>query len=411
MAKISKQSPKLALTLSGGGARGAYEAGVMHYIRTQLPKEARERGFNIHTGASIGAINACFLASTAHDLACQGNAMIQLWKSVNQNTVYQRNLPAFLSLLGYSLRGILANFVLGVKHNSAHFKGLLNTSPLPNYLQANIDFKAIAHNVAQGIVDAIALVGTNVVSGRTELFVHKSPSIQYSGSYQLREGPIRCEQVMASSAIPLIFPPVLVDGIPYIDGGLRLNTPLSPAIQLGADKILVLSLHHQWMEPVLQPLPTVMPTMGQILGRVMNTIFLDRTEWDVEQLTRINRIIEWSEQHYGADFLSVINETIQASGARGDIADRGLKKLQLLKIEPSYDIGQLYQEHFEQNIRQSHFTMMERFLIRLLDIDPESGFDLLSYITFMPGYIKLLLELGYEDGRRHHDALVSFMLE
>lgn len=406
---MTESRTKLALTLSGGGARGAYEAGVIHYMRTQLPKAARERLFNIHTGSSIGAINACFMASTAHDLPYQGTAILDLWKSVTQDTVYHRNLPAFLNLLGYSFRGIAANFLFGVKQNKAHFKGLLNTSPLPVFLKKSIRFDAITHNIEQGLVDAVALVGTNVASGKTELFVHKSSATHYTGSYQLREGPLRCEHVMASSAIPLIFPSVLVDNIPYIDGGLRLNTPLSPAIQLGADKIIVLSLHHQWIESTMQPEHIGMPSMGQVLGRVMNTIFLDRTEWDVEQLMRINRIIEWGEQRYGADFIPAINQTIQDLGARGDIADRGLKKLQLLKIEPSYDIGQLYQEHFEQNIRKTNFSLMERFLIRLLDIDPESGFDLLSYITFMPGYINLLLELGYEDGRRHHDALTEFM--
>ncbi len=406
---MTEPRAKLALTLSGGGARGAYEAGVIHYMRTQLPKAARERLFDIHTGSSIGAINTCFMASTAHDLKHQGEAILALWRSVTQDTVYHRNFPAFLNLLGYSLSGIFSNFLFGVQKNKKHFRGLLNTSPLPAFLQQSIDFRAAARNVDQGLMDAIALVGTNVSSGRTELFVHKAPGVEYTGSYRLREGPLRCEHVMASSAIPLIFPPILIDNIPYIDGGLRLNTPLSPAIQLGADKIIVLSLHHQWMEPPVQAAPTGMPSMGQVLGRVMNTIFLDRTEWDIEQLTRINRIIEWGEQRYGADFIAGINQTILQTGARGDVADRGLKKLKLLKIEPSYDIGRLYQEHFEQNIRKANFSLMERFLIRLLDIDPGSGFDLLSYITFMPGYIKLLLELGYEDGKRNHDALTEFM--
>src|SRR5262249_33044325 len=149
----------------------------------------------------------------------------------------------------------------------------------------------------------------------------------------------------------LVFPSVLIDGIAYTDGGLRLNTPMSPAIQLGADSILVIGLHHYAKPGEKVPFHGTKghpPALGQVLGRVMNSIFLDRIQYDIEQLERINRIIDWSEAVYGKDFLKELNAMLHHRNIRGDIANRGLKRLNVFRIRPSEDIGEIFGHCFRR---------------------------------------------------------------
>ena len=204
----------------------------------------------------------------------------------------------------------------------------------------------------------------------------------------------------------------MINGVPYIDGGLRLNTPLSPSVQLGADRILSIGLHYA---PDLHVSPESVPdqgypSLGQILGRVMNNIFLDRTKSDVEQMQRINRIIEWGDNTYGEDFLAQINQKIQHDKIRGDIAERGLKKIEILSITPSQDISDIFIQCYQrESVTNRSINFMEQFLARVMDISPESGADFLSYLAFMPSFLNSLLELGFEDARAHTNELTGLL--
>ena len=148
--------------------------------------------------------------------------------------------------------------------------------------------------------------------------------------------------------------------------------------------------------------------MGQVLGRVMNSIFLDRIQYDIEQLERINRVIDWGEHLYGKKFLGDLNAMLHRKKIRGDIANRGLKRLKVLRIRPSEDIGELFSHCFRRE-RDLNFSSFEKFLVRFLDVDPSGGIDFLSYISFLPEYLKTLLDLGFEDARRHHNELKDFL--
>ena len=266
-------------------------------------------------------------------------------------------------------------------------------------------------NIQSGIVEALSIVATNVFTGRMELFIEKHPSIEYTGEYAHHFTRIQPIHAKASAAIPLVFPTVQIDGIAYTDGGLRLNTPMSPAIQLGADSLFVIGLHHRAKERGKIPSHGVKgqpPALGQVVGRVMNSIFLDRTQYDLEQLIRINRIIDWSEMLHGKDFLHDLNKMLHRKNIRGDIADRGLKRLQVLRLRPSEDIGEIFSHCFRRQ-KDLHLSAFEKFLTRFLDIDPSGGVDFLSYISFLPEYLKKLLDLGFEDARRHHTNIKEFL--
>lgn len=401
---------KLALVLSGGGARGAYEAGVLHYIRTGLPPHLRTRHFEIHCGASVGAINTSFMVATEHDLAYQARQIRVLWESVRQENIYRRNLTALLGFLSRSSRGVIWKFLKGNVQGSPHFPGFLDTEPFLPFIRKVIPWKMISKNVNAGLVQALCLVATNVFTGRMELFVQKNDAAEYRGDNVVHFTKITPEHARASAAIPVIFPTVLINGVAYTDGGLRLNTPLSPAIHLGADAILVIGLNHRVARG--EKVPThgergKQAALGQVIGRVMNAVFLDKIQNDMETLTRINRIIEWNEQLYGKNHLKDLNAMIRKKAIKGDIADRGLKKLHALRIRPSQDIAEIFRHTFPK-IQKSQMSAFEKFLIRFLDVDPNSGVDFLSYISFTPDYLKKLLDLGYEDARAQHQNLVEF---
>ena len=401
---------KLALVLSGGGARGAYEAGIIHYIRTMLPKSLCGRPFDIQCGASVGAINTSFMAATAHDPAYQGRAIYELWESVREENIYRRDKKALWNFVAKSSKGIVSKFVRGEGMGN-HFNGFLDTSPFLPFITEIIPWNMISKNIKSGLIQAVSIVATNVFTGRMELFIEKHPSVEYTGEHRTHITRVEPLHAMASAAIPIVFPTIMVDGIAYTDGGLRLNTPMSPAIQLGADALLVIGLHHRAKPGEKIPFhgrKGEPAAMGQVLGRVMNSIFLDRIQYDLEQLERINRIIDWVETVYGKDALDKVNRMLIRKKIRGDVANRGLKRLSVIRIRPSEDIGEIFSECYLRG-KDKHFTSFEKFLVRFLDIHPESGVDFLSYLAFMPEYLKRLLDLGFEDARRHHDELKGFM--
>ena len=414
-----KNPQRMALVLSGGGVRGAYEAGVINYIRTQIhERHGGRKTFEVQCGSSVGAINTCFMASMAHQPFEQGQRLRFLWDHVDQDKIYKRHFGALGSLLSRTAKGISINlFNLHKKDQekkgAAHFKGFFDTSPLPQYLHSIISFKDIGHNLKKGILAAVSVRATNVSTGRMELFIQKRPNVIYSGEYTHYDTRLSVVHVMASGAIPLIFPAVKVKHNYYIDGSLRLNTPMSPAIQLGAGKIMIIGLHH-----IYQPgeqyhhilVPNQEPSLGQIVGKVMNSFFLDRLQYDVEQLRRINRIIEWSEKVYGKDYLEKINHRLKEQGIKGDIANRGLKKMKVFQIFPSRDVSELFSECYEDTRKKEYFTTFEKMLFRLFDVDPGAGVDTLSYLAFMPNYIHQLLELGFHDAEAHREEIIEFLL-
>ena len=376
-----------------------------------LPAKARQRHFDIHCGASVGAINTAFMAATAHNLEFQGTQIRRLWEEVREGDIYRRDNRALIDFITKTGKGVILNLFRKPEARTKHFNGFLDTSPFLPFIQRVIPWPMISKNIRSGLISAISIVATNVFTGRMELFIEKDPAVDYTGDHVAHVTPIQPLHVLASAALPIIFPTVMLDGVSYTDGGLRLNTPMSPAIQLGADSILVIGLHHHAQPGEKIPEHGVKgkpPAMGEVLGRVMNSIFLDRIQYDIEQLGRINRLIDWSEMLYGPSYISDLNEMLRSKKISGDIANRGLKRLKVMRIRPSEDIGEIFAQCYRAN-RQEHFTSFEKFLVRVLDIDPAGGIDFLSYLTFMPEYLKKLLDLGFEDARRQHNELVDLL--
>lgn len=407
-----------AVVLSGGGARGAYEAGVLHYVRTALPPPARDRAFPILCGSSVGGINVCFLASHAENPVAQGDLIRKTWERIRQEEIYRRDVTAVSKLFLRSFAGISFNlFRKAPTENTAekgiHFHGFVDTSPFSKFLKRAVNWDRLKGNIARQLLHGVSLSLTNMHSGQLEFFIQKHPSVPYTGDYPVHFVDLTWRHAMAGAAIPILFPPVEVSGTYYADGGLRLNTPMSPAIHLGADRILVVGMHDPAEAATARTIPTGgiphAPTLGEILGKILSSLFLDRLDYDLKQMRRINRIIEWGERTYGRKFLAEINQMLAREGIVGDVASRGLKRLHLFSIFPSRDIRQLFAECLASPGGLSGFSAFEKVLLRLLDVDMHRGQEFLSYFLFLPSYIQALTQLGYDDAKRKHDALVDFL--
>ncbi len=405
------------VVLAGGGARGAYEAGVFHYIRTALPVKVRTRPFHVYSGSSVGGINVCYLASQADNPEGQGSGLRKTWAGLRQENIYRRDMSAIGKLLINSLAGISVNLLRRPKQVTRtagiHFRGLVDTSPFCRFLQRSISWQQLRRNVEKKIVHGVSLTLTNMRTGRLEFYVHKHPDTYYHGNYPVRFMPLEWRHAMAGAAIPVFFPPVKIDKTYYADGGLRLNTPMSPAIHMGADRILVVGMHDPSEasdapldENIVHQSP---PTLGEILGKILNSIFLDRLDYDLKQMDRINSIIRWAEKLYGDDFLEKINEMLARDGIEGDIASRGLKQLVVLPISPSKNVRTIFEDVLNGPDGFGYLSAFEKMLLRLLDVDMHRGEEFLSYLLFLPKYLQRLAELGYEDARAKHDELTAFL--
>lgn len=415
-------APTFAIALSGGGARGAYEAGVVHYIRTRLPPEiSRQTLFKVYSGTSVGAINTSFMASAAHDPLYQGTQLRHLWESLRSEDVYEADVEALTGFLVKSGLFMATNF-LGLNHlltrdnrttNAFAFRSVLDTTPFVHYLRRNVNWARLHRNVEQRVIDAVTVSATHMATGQLALFVEKHPDVPYrSGGHYPITVTLSAKHILASAAIPLIFPIIRVNRQFYGDGSLRQNTPMSPAIHLGADRLLVVSMT---VEQAHRPIPVLAPDevekeprVADILGRLLNTIFLDKLDYDLSQMKRINYLIRDMERVFGEDAVDRINEMRRELRIPGKEINP-LHKVLPFVIRPNVDIGAIAFEHFTQLLAKRHtLTPVQRFFAKTVEGSPEGHNDFISYLMFERDYLGTLVQMGFEDARREHDHLVRF---
>ncbi len=410
---------KTALVLSGGGARGAYEVGVLRYLRKSILKD--RHGFALHCGTSGGALNTCFLAAHADTPAEQGELLAEIWRNLRSSDIYRGDIGALSKMVARVL-GYTTSHLFGISKvknffgdHLKPFQGLLDTSPFIPFLKNTVDWNRVHANIANGPIDAVAIATTNIGNGKTELFIDKKDSVAYTGAYRVHFQPLEWMHAMASAAIPVIFPPVRMDNLYYVDGSVRLNTPMSPAVQLGADKVFIIGVKHRPLKEesgrfCLFEEGQGQPTLTHLVGKLLNTIFLDHINYDLEQMNRINRIVEWSEQVYGTDYVEKINTMLKEKGIQGDIANRGLKKIESFALFPSEPIGKIATEKFLQVSRtKKNLTQVERFFLKFVETEEGVDVDLLSYLMFDREYLEALMDLGYHDAQADEERLGTFL--
>ncbi len=403
---------KVALVLSGGGARGAYEAGVLRYLREGLPAtmglRPEDLRIDLFCGTSIGAINACFLAANAHEPQTQGAKLADVWRSLRLEDVFRWSTLGYSSIPSYVFRQLRS---LKMRNLSWRVSDFLYPEALAKVVHERIDWAQLARNVADGHVEAVTVTATDLGTGRSVVFVQTPrplPALSRDPLVEARPGPLGPEHALASGAIPLLFRPVRIGDDWFSDGSIRQNTPLAPAVRLGADRLLVVGLRYQGPDPHRPSRPDVPSTAAQ-LGRVLNAMHLDRTDYDLERLRRLNAFLDQGREAFGEDFEERFNAVVSRT------LGQPVRRVRDLVIRPSQDIGRIARRHAAARAAHARSgTLASRLLRRAAanaEGSPDGAADLASYLLFDRGYAEDLMALGWADAERQQSALAAFFRE
>ncbi len=396
--------PRLALVLSGGGARGAYEAGVLRYIREDLAGNLGGHVvFDIICGTSVGGIHACFLAGTADTPAPQGRLLAERWESMVLEELVHFGIKDFLrapaTLLG-------SGHIAEVEKGEKRLGGVVDTSQLERMVRRLIPWARITRNCQQGRFESLSVTATDIGSGKSVVFVESARGLpRWSGDPFVRVqgvdmGP---EHALASAALPILFPAIAVGERFYCDGGLRQNTPLSPALRLGADKVLVIGLRHK---PTAHEHPEEsipFPGAAFLAGKVLNAFLLDHIDYDLDRLRRFNALIGAARSAGDGAYVKRVDEAVtKARGAPYRVVGEYM-------VRPSVDLGAIA----GAIARAAHFKGKGGGpgirLLRRLASGSAGEADLLSYLLFDGHYAAELVRAGYEDARARHEELARFL--
>lgn len=372
----------LALMLGGGGARGAYQAGVLRAIAQRHP----QLRLPILTGISAGAVNTTFLAAQVAPLREATEQLVRLWLNLTPDQVY--NVHA-LPLLGNTLRWGLRLVGGGHEAGREPTRGLLDTSPLRQFLARNLPhdgdgaLPGIAQNIRSGRLDAVALSATSYTTGQSVTWVQGREVELWQRPQRRSElASITVEHVMASSSLPMLFPAVRVGSEWYGDGGVRLTAPLSPALRLGATRILTIATRYSRTRAEAdRPLTDGYPPPAQVLSVLYNAIFLDLIDEDIMRLQRTNRLIDELPESQR----------------------EGMRLVDILVLRPSRDLGKLASE-FEPRLPRAF-----RYLTRGLGTRRTASPDILSLLMFQHDYLRRLVELGEGDVEAQGDRIDAFV--
>jgi NTE family protein len=381
-----------AIVLSGGGARGAYEVGVLRYLYGEFARRyGRAPHFDFYSGTSVGAVNSTALAATINDPGPGMNLLADVWLNQDLGDVLAFNFVQATRLYRVWLGGGVA-------------AGIFDSRPLARMISHKIPWRQLVRNLKASRLKALTVSATNVRTGRSTVYIDRARGIPLPKSgprVVIQPSHILPQHVLASAAMPLVFPPVRIGNDYFCDGGIRLNTPTSPAIHLGADRLFVIGVTTPGRQGEL-PLGRT-PGASFLLGKAVDALMLDHIEHDVERMNLINDILADAVETCGPDFLDRLNAVSREHGR----PDR--RFIDTFVLHPSVDIGVLAGEHLRTH-RPKLSRMMGRAALRLLETGAGRDADLASYLLFDGAFAKILIDLGQQDAARHGDRLAEFLL-
>jgi len=413
---------RTALVLGGGAARGAYEAGVVSYLRDELALELGVQvPIDVLAGTSVGAINACYLAGAAASPQRQGEELAGKWTSLRiENVLAFGPRDAFRLLRGLVQRS-------PARPEQETFGGIVDPTGLRNLVRTTVPWRDISRNIREGRLNALSVSCTTVATGRTTVFVQRrerdAPPWSKDFHYRAIAARVGPSHALASAAIPLLFPAVSVGGELYVDGGLRQSVPLSPALRLGAHRVIVISLRHRPVtasmlpsgEPAAplppRPLPpergeaqptprkgsesrAAYPTAAFLAGKTLDALLLDRIDEDLNRLRRFNSILEAGTRAYGADFETVLNDAFKP------MRHHPMRWVRNVLVHPSEDLGKLAADYARSpEFKKRAGGFVGGVIRRLAESEARDRADLVSYLLFDGGFADRLIDLGRRDAR------------
>ena len=373
-------STNIALVLPGGGARGAFQVGVLKALAEILPKKSANP-FSVISGTSAGAINSVVLAARAQHFRSAIAELEQVWAHFRCHQVYKTDhLTMLKSSVHWLLSIVLGGWLVGTP------KSLLDNAPLRELLSRNVHFPRIRVAIENGNLAAVAITAAGYESARSTSFFEGPDSLRDWVRTRRcgKRTHLNLDHLMASIAVPMIFPPQRIGNEFFGDGAMRQATPLSPAIHLGADRILVIGIRDETGEKI----PTTLgppPSIAQIAGYMLDTLFMDGLYSDLERMTRINQLID----------------AAPAEHRRGALAR--VRPIDTMLVVPSEDLREIAFRH------RRELPVALRALLRGISGKSPSGNRLLSFLLFEKAYTRDLIALGYRDGMKVKDELQDFV--
>jgi NTE family protein len=372
--------PRVGLVLPGGGARAAYQVGVLRAIADLLPARSANP-FPVVTGTSAGAVNATAIAVHADRFRVAIGNLERVWRNFQVGQVFRADSGTVIrSGLHWALAMMSGGWLLPPP------RSLFDNSPLRELLRGQFDFAGIRRSIDAGHLDAIAMSAAGYTTGRSVSFYESKPGCEpWSRTRRTGEPTdLSLDHVMASVAVPFLFPPVSLGDEYYGDGAMREANPFSAAIHLGAQRLLVVGTRNE--NRPRPPLPPICPTFGQIFGYMLDALFSDGLYADLERLTQINQIVD-------------------RVGALAGVGENNvhLRRIDIMVIMPSRDLSEIARQH------TASLPRALRTLLRTMGALNAGGGQLMSYLMFQDSYTRELIALGYQDAMKRSDDLLSFL--
>jgi NTE family protein len=372
--------PRVGLVLPGGGARAAYQVGVLRAIADLLPARS-VNPFPVVTGTSAGAVNATAIAVHADRFRVAIGNLERVWRNFQVGQVFRADSGTVIrSGMHWALAMMSGGWLLPPPRSR------FDNSPLRELLRGQFDFAGIRRSIDAGHLDAIAMSAAGYTTGRSVSFYDSKPGCDPWSRIRRTGEPtdLSLDHVMASVAVPFLFPPVSLGDEYYGDGAMREANPFSAAIHLGAQRLLVVGTRNE--NRPQPPLPPICPTFGQIFGYMLDALFSDGLYADLERLTQINQIVD-------------------RVGALQGVGDNSvhLRRIDIMVIMPSRDLSEIARHH------TASLPRALRTLLRTMGALNAGGGQLMSYLMFQDSYTRELIALGYQDAMKRSDDLLSFL--
>jgi NTE family protein len=378
----------LGLVMTGGGARGAYQAGVLKRIGEIKRVQEFGNPFPIIGGSSAGAVNGCGLAVGCDEFTMATKVLWRLWSELRPSDVFRCDM---LAQARNSITWIL-DLSFGAVLGGGNARSLLDATPLRHFLSSHLDCSRIQENIRRKHLYALAITATNYNSGMSYLFIQgvKGHPMWNRSRRVTLATKITTDHVCASAAIPLVFQPVSLKtakGTAFFgDGCVRLQQPLSPVIRLGAERVFAIGVRGESLEHQEESTNEAEPSLAQVMGVLFNVMFLDHLATDIEHLDRLNKLLRDGQ--------------IIQTGIEGC---EKMRPLATLLVTPSVDLSELARQH------QKDMPYLIQYFVNGLGRDAEACADLMSYLLFTPKYTRALIDIGYRDADRRIDEIEDFI--